>query len=470
MKIFRSIRWRLQLWHGVLLAMVLVGFGFTSFQFQRGNQFHQIDQELEQRVSPVSEVLRRAGFDPDRPPKKSVPAPQNLHLPESESRLFDEPQGRAFYFVVWLPDGREIARSRSAPAEVPYPGHRDQPRELRQRGPFLEHFHSGEGCGILIGQNISEQLTGIHRYAWVLFGSGGIVFLLGFAGGWWISTQTLRPISDISLTAAKIADGDLAQRIPTDGPGSELGDLIGVLNKTFSRLQSSFARQSQFTADASHELRTPLSVVLMQTQTALARERPAAEYRESLEACQRAATRMRRLTESLLTLARLDSGDTVVPKKSCRLDSITSETVELLRPLANARSITLNLELEPVTCFGNVEQFGQIITNLVGNAISYNRPGGLIQVKLTKEANEAVLSVSDTGQGIQSENLQQVFERFYRADKARNGSSGHVGLGLSITKAIVEAHGGSIQVSSEINKGSTFTVRLGVEPRYLGES
>ena len=91
-------------------------------------------------------------------------------------------------------------------------------------------------------------------------------------------------------------------------------------------------------------------------------------------------------------------------------------------------------------------------------------------MKLTKEANEAVLSVSDTGQGIQSENLQQVFERFYRADKARNGSSGHVGLGVSITKAIVEAHGGSIQVSSEINKGSTFTVRLGVEPRYLGES
>ena len=459
MKFFRSIRWRLQLWHGLLLAVVLTGFGFTSLQFQRDNQFHLIDQELEQRVSPVSEALRHQGIDPERPPKMSAPALRSLHL--QESRLFDEPQGRAFYFVVWLPDGREIARSRSAPAEVPYPGRSDKTRELRQRGPFLEHFHSGEGCCILIGKNVSDQLTGIRRYAWILFGSGGIVFLFGLAGGWWISTQTLRPITDISLTAAKIADGDLAQRIRTDGPGSELGDLIGVLNKTFTRLQSSFARQSQFTADASHELRTPLSVVLMQTQTALARERPAAEYRESLEACQRAAMRMRRLTESLLTLARLDSGDTDIPKKSCKLDSITSETVELLRPLANAQSLTLNLELESVVCFGNQEQLGQIITNLVGNAISYNRPGGLIQVKLFTEANEAVLSVLDTGQGIQSEDLQPIFERFYRADKAR--STGHVGLGLSITKAIVEAHGGSLHVESQLGTGSTFTVRLKAE-------
>ena len=463
MKIFRSIRWKLQLWHGLLLAVVLIGFGFTSLQFQRDNQFHQIDQELEQRVSPVSEALRREGFDPNRPSNRSASAPRNLHLQESESRLFEEPQGRAFYFVVWLPDGREITRSRSAPVEVPYPGHRDQPRELRQRGLFLEHFHSSEGCCILIGQNISDQLTGIHRYAWILFGSGGIVFLLGLAGGWWISTQTLRPISDISLTAAKIAEGDLAQRIPTDGPGSELGDLISVLNKTFSRLQSSFARQSQFTADASHELRTPLSVVLMQTQTALARERPAAEYRESLEACQRAAIRMRQLTESLLTLARLDSGDTVVAKKSCRLDFITFETVELLRPLANAQRITLNLDLEPVTCFGNAEQFGQMITNLVGNAISYNRPAGLIQVKLTTEANEAVLSISDTGQGIRAEDMPHLFDRFFRSDKARTGATGHVGLGLSISKAIVEAHGGSLQVESKLDWGSTFTVRLKLE-------
>ena len=143
-----------------------------------------------------------------------------------------------------------------------------------------------------------------------------------------------------------------------------------MLNDTFARLGASFARQTQFTADASHELRTPLSVVLTQTQAALARERPAAEYRESLAACQRAAQRMRRLTESLLTLARLDSGETAATREPCDLDWIARDAIELLRPLAQEQSVTLEVESTPARCEGNVEQLGQVVTNLVSNAIS----------------------------------------------------------------------------------------------------
>jgi heavy metal sensor kinase len=312
-----------------------------------------------------------------------------------------------------------------------------------------------------VGRDIGPEVSALHRYAWLLFGAGSVVFVLGLAGGSWISTRALRPIQDISATAGNIAAGDLSQRIPEQDSGTELGDLAAVLNDTFARLQASFARQAQFTADASHELRTPVSVVLTQTQTALARERPAAEYRESLEACQRAALRMRRLTESLLTLARLDAGRSgETPRTACDLARIAAESVDLLRPLATERGVELKIEAAPISCLGDPEQLGQIVTNLVSNAIQYNQPSGSVVVSVSVVSGEAVLSVRDTGQGMSAEEIPHVFERFYRADKSRTGSSGHTGLGLSITEAIVKAHAGTIHVESEKGKGSTFTVYL----------
>ena len=144
------------------------------------------------------------------------------------------------------------------------------------------------------------------------------MLLLGLAGGWWVATRAIRPIEAISATAVKIAGGDLSQRINAADTESELGRLAGVLNSTFARLEAAFAQQARFTSDASHELRTPVSVILSQTQTALSRERTSSEYREALEACQRAARRMRKLTESLLELARLDAGQE--PMKRERFD------------------------------------------------------------------------------------------------------------------------------------------------------
>jgi signal transduction histidine kinase len=216
----------------------------------------------------------------------------------------------------------------------------------------------------------------------------------------------------------------------------------------------------QFTADASHELRTPVSVVLTQTQTALSRERPAAEYRESLAACHRAAQRMRQLIESLLTLARLDSGEAAATREACDLGRIAGEAVELVRPAAEEKGVNLELDLTPVCCEGKPEQLAQVVSNLVSNAICHNRPGGIVHVKVASEPGAAILSVRDNGLGIVSEDLPHIFERFYRSDEARSSAAGRTGLGLAITKAIVEAHGGTIQVATVLGKGSTFTVRL----------
>ena len=478
MKCFHSIRWRLQLWHGLLLIFVLAGFGFTAWQLQRTNQFSRIDHELEQRMGIIAGTMRPRNNAPaDRPPPRPsqdfhpeerppfdnppLPGPPNLQLSARELNLFDGIPGQPFYYIVWLRDGQLGAHSALAPTDAPCPERLPGPPAFRTRGMLREcYHHSPSGEGILVGRDIGADFAESHRFAWLLGGVGGAVLLLGLAGGAWISARALRPIAAISAAAARISNGDLTQRIHTADTDSELGQLANELNNTFSRLQASFARQAQFTADASHELRTPVTVVLTQTQSALARERPAAEYRESLEACQRAAKRMRGLIECLLALARLDSADTPTAFEPCDLNRIAGEAVELLRPLAQEQQIGIELELAPTRCLANPGQLSQVISNLVGNAIHYNRPGGTVKVTVGSESDFAILSVCDTGQGIAPEDLPHIFERFYRADKARSGAQGHSGLGLAITKAIVEANGGRIEVASELGKGSTFEVRL----------
>ena len=240
-----------------------------------------------------------------------------------------------------------------------------------------------------------------------------------------------------------------------------MGQLAAVLNSTFARLEAAFAQQKQFASDAAHELRTPVTVILTQTQMALARERDAADYKQAVEACQRAAQRMRRLIESLLELARFDAGQEVLKRMDFDFGKTVSDSVELVQTLAEEKSVKIISVVSPLEISGDPERLAQVVTNLLTNAIQYNRPDGEVRVELRLENGLAVLKISDTGQGIAPEDLPRVFERFYRADKSRTGA-GNVGLGLSICKAIVEAHGGTIEVASEPNVGTTFTVRLPV--------
>jgi len=323
---------------------------------------------------------------------------------------------------------------------------------------MLQTLRRGET--IRVGCSIAPELKELHRTAFKLTGVGGVILLFGLAGGWWLVGRAIRPIESISTTAVKISAGDLSQRINVAETESELGQLAAVLNSTFARLETAFAQQQQFTADAAHELRTPVSVMLTQTQTALNRERSAAEYRETLEACQRASQRMRRLIESLLELARLDAGQEALKRLRFDLSQTANECAELVRPLADERGVKILAELAPLEITGDSERLAQVATNLLINAIQYSHPNGEVRLKLTSQNGVAALTVADTGSGISAEDLPHVFERFYRGDKSRSVSNGNAGLGLAIAKAIVEAHGGTIEVASQSDVGTTFTVRL----------
>ena len=483
MKILKSIKWRLQFWYGLILVAVLVGFGVTSYQLERNRVFRRVDDGLRRRVGALAQPRHRPPRGPgrlsgERPPPDfppDAPPPMSPFNPRpAVAGLFDQADTNGFYFIIRGRDGQEVAKSSNAPSAVIYfspagaygmpdrAGTRpdEPPAPPRMIGTRRETFTvTPLGETILVGKNVSSELRELGRIRLQLAGAAGIILVLGLAGGWWFVGRALRPVAEISATATKISAGDLTQRINAAETESELGQLAAVLNSTFARLETAFAQQKQFAADAAHELRTPVSVMLTQTQTALNRERDAATYKQTVEACQRAAQRMRKLIESLLALARFDAGQEVLNRQRFDFSKTVRDSVEMVQPLADERGARLLVEVQPVEITGDAERLAQVVTNLLTNAIQYNRPGGEVRIKTELQNGLAVLTVADTGQGIAAENMSRVFDRFFRADESRTGA-GNAGLGLAISKAIVAAHGGTIDVASEINAGTTVTVRL----------
>jgi signal transduction histidine kinase len=448
---FHSIRWRLLLWYGLLLLAVLSGLGITAYRLESNRQLQSIDAELQARL-PVLVASQRPVRGSGRPMR-------DFKLSPADALLFDQGGERSFYYVVWLRDGvTPITRSATAPDDVPLPSVKDGP--TRMRGELREAFVSpGPDDFVLVGRSISRDLDERRQLGLGLAVIGAAVLLIGLVGGGWLVTRALRPIQSISSAAQKIATGDLTQRISAEDSESELGQLVGVLNSTFARLDTAFTQQARFTADAAHELRTPVTVMLTHTQNGLASECLIDEHREAFEACQRAAQRMRKLIGSLLELARLDAGQEPMRCEPCDLAHIVAECVDLTRPLAEKRGIQLHTDLPETLCHGDSDRLAQVITNLLTNAIDYNHDGGEVRISTHRHNGTATLTVTNTGPGIPEADLPHIFDRFHRADKARS-SSGHSGLGLAIAKAIVLAHGGTIEAHSEPGTSVTLIVNL----------
>jgi two-component system OmpR family sensor kinase len=331
---------------------------------------------------------------------------------------------------------------------------------VRQRGNLREIIYQHRFYYLLVGRSIESDVAALHERAWLLAGISAAVLAAGLIGGFWFSGRVIKPIATISATAAEISLSNLSRRIDVSGTETELTGLARTLNQMIDRLESAFSQQVRFTADASHELRTPLAVILSHAELALDKARPANELRETIETCRRSALRMKTVVESLLTLARFDSGELQLDCRPLDLSKIAGDCVAQLRPLAEKRQITIDADLESAGALADSDRVTQVVTNLLTNAIRYNHDGGRVVVTTRSSKGEVILGISDTGIGIDSEHLPHIFERFYRVDKARSRKDGGIGLGLAICKSIVEAHGGQITVTSRPDAGSQFEVRL----------
>ena len=313
---------------------------------------------------------------------------------------------------------------------------------------------------VLVGRQIGRERNEFRRLLWWLSGTGLGIVSVGMAWAWLLSRRILAPVEQMTCIAERISASNLSERINQSKIKTELDRLAQVLNRMFGRLQASFERQARFTADASHELRTPTSVVLAQSELALAKPRSPEEYREALESCYQAAKRMASLVDGLLTLARIDAGQLGIHRGPVNLRQVVESAVILLKPLADRRQVELKCDLQTAQVNGSAEDLGQVVANMLSNAVMYNREGGEVRLHLDAAERDAVLTVSDTGIGIEESDLPRVFERFYRVEKTRSGNSGGIGLGLAICREIVRSHGGTIDVASVLGEGTAFTVRL----------
>lgn len=440
----KSLRARLLVWYALILLLVIGTFGATvCYQFWR-SLVREIDQELGTMAEAVAAVL--------------APAPGgefDLELPVEVARYFGGPDVTAPYYAIWTAAGVPIAASEPGVDEQSWPV-----RDARSRTGRREVVREASGGAIvLVGRDVADARREVLSLAATVGGVGVLALGLALAGGWFLTGRALAPIARISRTAGNMSAGDLTARIPLGRTESELEQVAVALNAAFDKLQQALHRERQFTADASHELRTPLATIWTEAEWAVARPRADAEYRKSLETCLAAAARMRVVVEGLLTLARADAGGSERARGQVALKAVAEDAVTLLRPLAEQRRIAVTVRGEAAVVQGDANRLREMISNLVANAIAYNVDGGTVDVVVASGA-VARVTVSDTGVGIDPQDLPRVFDRFYRADRARARNSGGAGLGLAVAKGIAESHGGSIECRSEPGRGTTMEVRL----------
>ena len=395
--------------------------------------------------------------------------PLNLSRPPEPYSQNDEgrPPIDLMEFTVWRRDGSVLARSDGAATdrdpEMTMPTGVDHPPRILRGNGYIEATMKGpHEATILVRRQLKNDIAKLHQFGFQIAGMAVGTLLVGIIGGWWISGRMVQPIQLISETAAKISAANLDRRIDTSRLDHELVQLASVLNGTFERLETSFDRLTQFTADASHELRTPLAVIQSQMELALSQPRSVESYQQTLETCLRSSERMRSLVDGLLMLARTDSDHAELRRKPIDLRSVAEDAVAQLQD----KSVFAGIDLEcaapemAVRVNADIRFLIQVPINLIDNAIQHTPRGGKIFVEVRIEGAEAVLSVRDSGCGIAADHLPHLFERFYRVDTGRSRRHGGSGLGLSICKSLVESHGGSISCESSVGQGSTFLVRL----------
>lgn len=293
-----------------------------------------------------------------------------------------------------------------------------------------------------------------------------IILVLGSLGGWLLARKSLSPIGYIASKTQSITSRNLSERLTPRGTDDEMDDLIRTINGMIARLEGSFQRMIEFTADVSHELKTPICAMRGEAEVLLSKERTSAEYQEGLANFIEQFDHLNQMINNLILLSKFDATRVELRMAPLRLDLLIKDICNLFQVLAEQRGIALEIEAaQEMTVMGDKVRLQQLFTNLIDNAIKYT-PEGSIHISLERDEENVLVKVQDTGIGIPQEEQEKIFKRFYRVDKSRSRESGGVGLGLSIAEWIAHAHNGKIEVQSHVGAGSTFIVTLPFLPSY----
>jgi heavy metal sensor kinase len=455
----RSVRLRLTLWYVLLLAMILAAFSAGIYLTLRHNLYANLDNSLESRTNDLLPLVRYQGTSPTLSESITANSPdlgeQFVRVYDTSGQLTFDDSGEAGA----VPVDREAVQSALAGGThtrgISVGGEPFRVRivPIEQNGRLAGALEVGRAAG-----DASDTLSTLLLILGIAY---PVTLAVASLGGIFLAGRALSPIDRLTRLARRISAEDLSQRLDLRLPDDEVGRLARTFDEMIARLEDAFQRQRQFTADASHELRTPLTAIKGQAEVALSRPREAAAYREVLQTVNDEVDRLIRMVGSLLTLARADAGQIPIACEPVSLGDLVGAAAEQVRPMAEKRGLELHVAPDrSVLLQADEDLLLQLLLNLLDNAIKYTPAGGEVTVGWNQRGDQVALWVHDTGVGIDPEHLPHIFDRFYRADKARSRAEGGAGLGLSISRWIAGAHGGSISVESAPGKGATFTVKL----------
>ncbi len=452
-----SIRWRMSLWYSAVLAGILAIFGISVYLLmQRGLQ-NRTNKSLAVHMAVLEDQLTRF--------RQSSEIRDWLQRQYARHPALDV-QVTAADGSIWLRGDR--IRNAGLPApKASTAGKKDvfDNFSVGNLGRFrmLSRQIDGPDAPLLVQVACSleenDKQLGELLAILLLVGLPAVGCSLG--GGYVLARQALAPVERMAATADEITARRLDRRLDAPNPSDELGRLARTLNGMIERLERSFEEVRRFTADAAHELRTPLAILRNEAEVALRIPRDSEQYRDCLEDMLEEIDHLSRLSDALLFLFREDAGLGALARDSVNLQEIARQIAGHMRVVAAEKHQELSVDApSPCWALGNPEQLRRLLFNLLENAIKFTPDGGRIDVRVESRKEQACITVCDNGAGIAPEHLPRIFDRFYRVDSARSRRTGGNGLGLSISKSIVETHRGSIEVKSQPNVGTQVTVTL----------
>ena len=475
-----SFRVKLSLWNGAVMAVVLGGFGLAIVYAAQSRLEESVDRELRDRAHRFQRMFSQGGRgfpgggregeprgqggpppegrgEPNRPFGVQSPGfdPQTERLAALRRPRFLDSAGKGLGPYALGPwDAalfHDALKGREGFSTVVAEGQR-----IRVFCVPWKAFDGKPGA-VQIARELSDVEQGWGRQFSALATLLPIALIVAGIGGLFLTGRALRPVRRVTEAAEEIGAHDLSRRLEVEGD-DELGRLATTFYGMIARLEDAFERQRRFTSDASHELRTPLTRIKLATSSALDGEGELDRYRKALEVSDSAADAMSRLVQQLLLLARSEGSQVVLQEEDLEVDTLLRDAAEAVPELGARFSVS-----EPdgsVRVHGDAEFLRRIFENILENASRHTPSDGTIVATVLSRDGGVYVSVRDTGEGIAPEHLERLTERFYRVDDARTRADGGCGLGLAITKGLVEAHGGSLRVESEPGVGTCVSVDL----------
>jgi heavy metal sensor kinase len=470
-----NIRWRLTIWYTAVLILILLIFSLAAYLGMSRSLVATLDNHLKreagQLIGGINFERAEEHEDDDEKPEQGTRLELRYRPEEGVLWRILDRQGRPLVDPGYLADVPiDPALAGSDYAQLEYASLSNNTPIRLYSVPFVIE---GQGAGIVQVAESYAHFQEVERLLLIMLAIGlPFTLVAASVGGWFLAGRALDPIDRITRAAQQISADDLHQRLNLKLPNDEVGRLAVTFDQMLARLEDAFERQKRFIADASHELRTPLTILKGDVEVTLNRPRSTAEYRETLEMVNLTADRLTSLVEELFLLARADNHQFPLQVERFNLSELLSQQVAQLLPRAVDKNISLCLDApETLTIVADPSKLARLFMNLIDNALKYSQPGDSVEVTASIQNGQIRVKVADTGPGISAEDLPHLFERFYRVDRARSrqesanvANSPGVGLGLAIADWLAKAHGGCIEVASQVGQGATFTVWLPLEP------